>query len=158
MAFEIDPVEFLAASRKANAAKQSRVSNKDFSLGSGLLFQTSKNTTKQEKENFGFEDLGQGGLEANTATNQMLKGPLDEIKSATDTFALMDELEVRKYGAEKQAEEQRRREALMRAQCQKAKKKSMWGSIGAIGLGLATGNYGAAIMGGANLLGNSGGC
>ena len=160
MSFEIDPIEFLRASRKANAATQSKISNMDFSsLGNPSLFATSKRKSRDiEDSTTGFEDLSGSGLGSDDNSNALLGIKADELSNAADNIGLMAGLEVKEYGAKKQAEEMARREALQRAQCQKAKRGGFLGSIGSIVGGIATGNYGAAIAGGANLLGSSGGC
>ena len=160
MAFEVDPIEFLRASRKANAATQSKISNMDFNaLGNPSLFATARRKSRDtEDSTTGFEDLSSSGLSSKDNSNSLLGIKADELGNAASNIGLMAELDVKKYGAKKQAEEMARREALQRAQCQKAKKKNIFGSLGAIAGGLASGNYGMAIAGGANLVGGSGGC
>ena len=159
MAFNIDPVEFLAASRKANAAERSKVSDMNFLTGGAGLFPTAKRSSRTKtNEEDSFQDLGGTDIAASTATQSLFEDPIDNIQDTVKTIGLMNELDVKKYGAEKQAEEMRRREALARAQCKKSKRGGLFGSIGSIIGGIATGNYGAAIAGGANLLGGSGGC
>ena len=160
MAFEVDPIEFLRASRKANAATQSKISNMDFNaLGNPSLFATARRKSRDiEDSTTGFEDLSGSGLGSDDNSNALLGIKADELSNAADNIGLMAGLEVKEYGAKKQAEEMARREALQRAQCQKKKRSGFLGSIGSIVGGIATGNYGAAIAGGANLLGSSGGC
>lgn len=160
MAFALDPAQFLIQSRKANRVNQGKIDQMDFAdFGDPTRFATAKKKSRGiEDTTSGFEDLSSSGLGSNDMTNAALGIKADELANAADTIGLMAELDVKKYGAEKMAEEQRRREALMRAQCQKKKRSGLFGSIGSIVGGIATGNYGMAIAGGANLLGGSGGC
>lgn len=159
MAFDIDPVEFLAASRKANAAERSKVSDMNFLTGGSGLFPTAKRSSRTEtNEEDSFQDIGGTGIAASTATQSLFEDPIDNIQDTVQTIGLMNELDVKKYGAEKQAEEMRRREALARAQCKSAKKKNWLGGIGTIIGGVAMGRPDIAIAGGANLLGGSGSC
>ncbi len=159
MAFDIDPIEFLKASRRANAENQSKIKKMDFGkFGDPSLFATSRRKSRDIDSSAGFEDLSSSGLINEDNTNALLGIKADEVANAASNIGLMAELDVKKYGAEKMAEEQKRREALMRAQCQKKKRGGVFGSIGSIVGGIVTGNYGAAIAGGANLIGGSGGC
>lgn len=160
MAFDLSPAQFLINSRKANRLNQEKIDQMDFAnFGDPTLFSTAKRKSRGiEDTTSGFEDLSTSGLGTNDATNAALGIKAEELANAADNIGLMAELEVKKYGAEKMADEQRRRDAYMRAQCQQAKRKSKWGSIGAIIGGVVSGNYGMAIAGGANLLGGSGGC
>ena len=154
MAFNIDPVEFLAASRKANAAEQSKVADMDFLAGSSGLFPTAKRSSRTKtNEEDSFQDIGGTDIAASTATQSLFEDPIDNIQDTVQTIGLMNELDVKKYGAEKQAEEQRRREALARAQCKKSKRGGLFRGIGRI----IAGDW---IGGGADVIGglSGGGC
>jgi hypothetical protein len=143
---------------KKNTDLGSNTGTQDFNFGGGELFSTAKRKSREDDQSSLFSDIGGNNLGSNTGTKSLFEQPIDEIENTVQTIGLMNELDVKKYGAKKQAEEMRRREALQRAQCQKKKRSGFLGSIGAIAGGIATGNYGAAIAGGANLLGGSGGC
>jgi hypothetical protein len=158
MAFEITPEDFLRQTMQKNTDLGSQTGTQDFNFGGGELFSTAKRKSREDDQSSLFSDIGGNNLGSNTGTKSLFEQPIDEIENTVQTIGLMNELDVKKYGAKKQAEEMRRREALQRAQCQKKKRSGFLGSIGAIAGGIATGNYGAAIAGGANLLGGSGGC
>ena len=158
MAFEITPEEFLKQTMKRNADLGSQTGTQDFNFGGGELFSTAKRKSREDDQSSLFSDIGGNNLGSDIGTKSLFEQPIDEIENTVKTIGLQDQLEVAKYGAQKKADEQKRIEALQRAQCQKKKRSGVLGSIGAIAGGIATGNYGAAIAGGANLLGGSGGC
>ena len=158
MAFEITPEKFLEQTMRRNADLGSQTGTQDFNFGGGELFSTAKRKSREDDQSSLFSDIGGNNLGSDIGTKSLFEQPIDEIENTVKTIGLQDQLEVAKYGAQKKADEQKRIEALQRAQCQKKKRSGFLGSIGAIAGGIATGNYGAAIAGGANLLGGSGGC
>ena len=154
MSFNIDPIEFLKASRKANAENQSKIEKMGFGkFGDPSLFATSRRKSRDIDSTTGFEDLSSSGLMNEDNTNALLGIKADEVANAASNIGLMAELDVKKYGAEKMAEEQRRREALERAQCQKSNRGCIFRGIGRI----ITGDW---IGGGADVIGgiSGGGC
>ena len=133
MSFNIDPIEFLKASRKANAENQSKIEKMDFGkFGDPSLFATSRRKSRDIDSTTGFEDLSSSGLINEDNTNALLGIKADELGNAASNIGLMAELDVKKYGAQKQAEEMARREALQRAQCQKSKKGGLLRGIGRV--------------------------
>ena len=156
--FEVTPEKFLEQTMRRNADLGSQTGTQDFNFGGGELFSTAKRKSREDDQSSLFSDIGGNNLGSDIGTKSLFEQPIDEIENTVKTIGLQDQLEVAKYGAQKKADEQKRIEALQRAQCQKKKRSGVLGSIGAIAGGIATGNYGAAIAGGANLLGGSGGC
>jgi hypothetical protein len=158
MAFEITPEEFLKQTMKRNADLGSQTGTQDFNFGGGELFSTAKRKSREDDQSSLFSDIGGNNLGSDIGTKSLFEQPIDEIENTVKTIGLQDQLEVAKYGAQKKADEQARINALQRAQCQKAKKKNIWGSIGSVVGGIAMGRPDIAIAGGANLIGGSGSC
>jgi hypothetical protein len=148
MAYQLDPVKFIQASRTKEFYDNKGVQSPAFS---GIAAQT-----KKKEDIGGFKSLGSvtdfGNKEGKKA---LYKSGFTQIADDVGMLAKMEAADTGLAVAEEQRKAYERMQAKQRAACQKSKKRGLIGSLVGVGIGVATGNPAVAIssgLGGLNSL------
>ena len=153
MAYQLDPVKWLAAKRQRDAFDSGGTIS-PFTKGA---FPTA--IMKNKEDTGSTKGLGSFGDVSGTEGKKTLYGgKFDEIGDTVNMFTSMDDADTVYQMA---VENKKYQDALMakqRAACKSNKRKGLFGSIITGGIGIATGNPMLIAQGASGALGSMGGC
>ena len=153
MAYQLDPVKWLAAKRQRDAFDSGGTIS-PFTKGA---FPTA--VMKNREDTSSTKSLGSLSDVSGTAGKKTMFG--DKFKEIGDTanmFKSMDDADAVLSIAQENKKYQDALMAKQRAACKSNKKKGLFGSIITGGIGIATGNPALIASGAAGALGSTGGC
>ena len=153
MAYELDPVKWLAA-KKQRDAFDSAGTISPFTKGA---FPTA--VMKNREDTGSTKGLGSfGDISGTEGKKTLYGGKFDEMGDTVNMFTSMDDADTVYAMA---VENKKYQDALMakqRAACKSNKRKGLFGSIITGGIGIATGNPALIASGATGALGSMGGC
>ena len=153
MAYQLDPVKWLAAKRQRDAFDSSGTIS-PFTKGA---FPTA--IMKNKEDTWSTKGLGSFGDVSGTEGKKTLYGgKFDEIGDTVNMFTSMDDADAVLSMAQENKKYQDALMAKQRAACKRNKKKGLFGSIITGGIGIATGNPMLIAQGASGALGSMGGC
>ena len=153
MAYQLDPVKWLAAKRQRDAFDSSGTIS-PFTKGAfPTAIMKNKEDTGSTKGLGSFGDVS--GTEGKTT---LYGGKFDEIGDTVNMFTSMDDADAVLSIAQENKKYQDALMAKQRAACKSNKKKGLFGSIITDGIGIATGNPMLIAQGASGALGSMGGC
>ena len=153
MAYQLDPVKWLAAKRQRDAFDSSGTIS-PFTKGAfPTAIMKNKEDTGSTKGLGSFGDVS--GTEGKTT---LYGGKFDEIGDTVNMFTSMDDADAVLSIAQENKKYQDALMAKQRAACKSNKKKGLFGSIITGGIGIATGNPMLIAQGASGALGSMGGC
>ena len=153
MAYQLDPVKWLAAKRQRDAFDSSGTIS-PFTKGAfPTAIMKNKEDTGSTKGLGSFGDVS--GTEGKTT---LYGGKFDEIGDTVNMFTSMDDADAVLSMAQENKKYQDALMAKQRAACKSNKKKGLFGSIITGGIGIATGNPMLIAQGASGALGSMGGC
>ena len=153
MAYQLDPVKWLAAKRQRDAFDSTGTIS-PFTKGA---FPTA--VMKNREDTGSTKGLGSfGDISGTEGKKTLYGGKFDEIGDTVNMFTSMDDADAVYQMA---VENKKYQDALMakqRAACKSNKRKGLFGSIITGGIGIATGNPMLIAQGASGALGSMGGC
>ena len=153
MAYQLDPVKWLAAKRQRDAFDSSGTIS-PFTKGAfPTAIMKNKEDTGSTKGLGSFGDVS--GTEGKTT---LYGGKFDEIGDTVNMFTSMDDADAVLSIAQENKKYQDALMAKQRAACKSNKRKGLFGSIITGGIGIATGNPMLIAQGASGALGSMGGC
>ena len=153
MAYQLDPVKWLAAKRQRDAFDSSGTIS-PFTKGAfPTAIMKNKEDTGSTKGLGSFGDVS--GTEGKTT---LYGGKFDEIGDTVNMFTSMDDADAVLSMAQENKKYQDALMAKQRAACKSNKRKGLFGSIITGGIGIATGNPMLIAQGASGALGSMGGC
>ena len=153
MAYQLDPVKWLAAREKRDAFQDSGT----ITPFTKAAFPTA--TLKNREDTGSTKGLGSfGDISGTEGKKTLFGGKFDEIGDTVNMFTSMDDADAVLSIAQENKKYQDALMAKQRAACKSNKKKGLFGSIITGGIGIATGNPALIASGAAGALGSTGGC
>ena len=153
MAYQLDPVKWLAAKRQRNAFDSAGTIS-PFTKGA---FPTA--VMKNREDTGSTKGLGSfGDISGSEGKKTLFGGKFDEIGDTVNMFTSMDDADAVLSIAQENKKYQDALMAKQRAACKSNKKKGLFGSIITGGIGIATGNPMLIAQGASGALGSMGGC
>ena len=153
MAYQLDPVKWLAAKRQRDAFDSSGTIS-PFTKGA---FPTA--IMKNKEDTGSTKGLGSfGDISGTEGKKTLYGGKFDEIGDTVNMFTSMDDADAVLSMAQENKKYQDALMAKQRAACKSNKKKGLFGSIITGGIGIATGNPMLIAQGASGALGSMGGC
>ena len=153
MAYQLDPVKWLAAKRQRDAFDSSGTIS-PFTKGA---FPTA--IMKNKEDTGSTKGLGSfGDISGTEGKKTLYGGKFDEIGDTVNMFTSMDDADAVLSIAQENKKYQDALMAKQRAACKSNKKKGLFGSIITGGIGIATGNPMLIAQGASGALGSMGGC
>ena len=153
MAYQLDPVKWLAAKRQRDAFDSGGTIS-PFTKGA---FPTA--IMKNKEDTGSTKGLGSFGDVSGTEGKKTLYGgKFDEIGDTVNMFTSMDDADAVLSMAQENKKYQDALMAKQRAACKSNKRKGLFGSIITGGIGIATGNPMLIAQGASGALGSMGGC
>ena len=153
MAYQLDPVKWLAAKRQRDAFDSSGTIS-PFTKGA---FPTAIMKNKEDTGNT--KGLGSfGDVSGTEGKTTLYGGKFDEIGDTVNMFTSMDDADTVLSIAQENKKYQDALMAKQRAACKSNKRKGLFGSIGTGLIGVATGNPILIAQGASGALGSMGGC
>ena len=154
MAYQLDPVKWLAARERRDA----------FQDNSGTITPWTKAafptaTLKNREDTGSTKGLGSfGDISGTEGKKTLYGGKFDEIGDTVNMFTSMDDADTVLSIAQENKKYQDALIAKQRAACNRSKKKNLVGSVITGGIGLAMGNPQMIAAGATGALGSMGGC
>tara|TARA_R100000655_G_scaffold7503_1_gene20135 strand:- start:1501 stop:1962 length:462 start_codon:yes stop_codon:yes gene_type:complete len=153
MAYQLDPVKWLAAKRQRDAFDSAGTIS-PFTKGA---FPTA--VMKNREDTGSTKGLGSfGDISGSEGKKTLFGGKFDEIGDTVNMFTSMDDTDAVLSIAQENKKYQDALMAKQRAACKSNKKKGLFGSIITGGIGIATGNPMLIAQGASGALGSMGGC
>ena len=153
MAYQLDPVKWLAAKRQRDAFDSSGTIS-PFTKGA---FPTA--IMKNKEDTGSTKGLGSfGDISGTEGKKTLYGGKFDEIGDTVNMFTSMDDADAVLSIAQENKKYQDALMAKQRAACKSNKRKGLFGSIITGGIGIATGNPMLIAQGASGALGSMGGC
>ena len=153
MAYQLDPVKWLAAKRQRDAFDSSGTIS-PFTKGA---FPTA--IMKNKEDTGSTKGLGSfGDISGTEGKKTLYGGKFDEIGDTVNMFTSMDDADAVLSMAQENKKYQDALMAKQRAACKSNKRKGLFGSIITGGIGIATGNPMLIAQGASGALGSMGGC
>ena len=153
MAYQLDPVKWLAAKRQRDAFDSGGTIS-PFTKGA---FPTA--IMKNKEDTGSTKGLGSFGDVSGTEGKKTLYGgKFDEIGDTVNMFTSMDDADAVLSMAQENKKYQDALMAKQRAACKSNKRKGLFGSIITGGIGIATGNPMLIAQGASGARGSMGGC
>ena len=153
MAYQLDPVKWLAAKRQRDAFDSAGTIS-PFTKGA---FPTA--VMKNREDTGSTKGLGSfGDISGSEGKKTLFGGKFDEIGDTVNMFTSMDNADAVLSMAQENKKYQDALMAKQRAACKSNKKKGLFGSIITGGIGIATGNPMLIAQGASGALGSMGGC
>ena len=152
MAYQLDPVKWLAAKRQRDAFQDTEI----ITPFTKAAFPTA--TLKNREDTGSTKGLGSfGDISGSEGKKTLFGGKFDEIGDTVNMFTSMDDADAVWSIAQENKKYQDKLAAKQRAACKSNKKKNLIGSIGTFALGAAAANPALMIQGGVGVAGNLGG-
>jgi len=153
MAYQLDPVKWLAAKRQRDAFDSSGTIS-PFTKGA---FPTA--IMKNKEDTGSTKGLGSfGDISGTEGKKTLYGGKFDEIGDTVNMFTSMDDADTVLSIAQENKKYQDALMAKQRAACKSNKRKGLFGSIGTGLIGITTGNPMLIAQGASGALGSMGGC
>ena len=153
MAYQLDPVKWLAAKRQRDAFDSAGTIS-PFTKGA---FPTA--VMKNREDTGSTKGLGSfGDISGSEGKKTLFGGKFDEIGDTVNMFTSMDDADAVLSIAQENKKYQDALMAKQRAACKSNKRKGLFGSIITGGIGIATGNPALIASGATGALGSMGGC
>ena len=153
MAYQLDPVKWLAAKRQRDAFDSSGTIS-PFTKGA---FPTA--VMKNREDTGSTKGLGTfGDISGTEGKATMFGGKFDEMGDTVNMFMDMDKGSTELAKAQEFKKYADAMEAKQRAACKRSKQKGLIGSVITGGIGIATGNPMLIASGASGALGSMGGC
>ena len=153
MAYQLDPVKWLAAKKQRDAFQDSGT----ITPWTKAAFPTA--TLKNREDTGSTKGLGTfGDISGTEGKKTLYGGKFDEIGDTVNMFTSMDNADTVYQMAVENKKYQDALLAKQRAACKRSKKKGLFGSIITGGIGIATGNPMLIAQGASGALGSMGGC
>ena len=153
MAYQLDPVKWLAARRQRDAFQDTEI----ITPFTKAAFPTA--TLKNREDTGSTKGLGSfGDISGSEGKKTLFGGKFDEIGDTVNMFSSMDDADAVFSIAQENKKYQDKLAAKQRAACKSNKKKGLIGSVITGGIGIATSNPALIASGAAGVLGSTGGC